>query len=183
MHLTLVSADPECHHAIDEVANLLNGHVTVVARAHHLYDSPGDLILWHVTESSAAIATHLAAFGRPIVLLVTRQQLGPLGGPLLREPLPSFEITALGSLSVCPRCYRPPAYCAARLLDWTTDMVWLCVPNPIALLCHKAALFCPLKCRTATIRRPNPPMQPTPLCGPKIGAILNAGIGPMAFPI
>ncbi len=90
MHLTLVSADPECHHAIDEVANLLNGHVTVVARAHHLYDSPGDLILWHVTESSAAIATHLAAFGRPIVLLVTRQQLGPLGGPLLREPLPSL---------------------------------------------------------------------------------------------
>ncbi len=26
-------------------------------------------------------------------------------------------------------------------------------------------------------------MQPTPLCGPKIVAILKAGIGPAAFPI
>jgi hypothetical protein len=32
----------------------------------------------------------LATFGRQIVLLVTRPQLGPLGGPLLREPLPSL---------------------------------------------------------------------------------------------
>jgi hypothetical protein len=26
-------------------------------------------------------------------------------------------------------------------------------------------------------------MQPTPLCGPKIGAILKAGFGPTVFPI
>jgi hypothetical protein len=31
---------------------------------------------------------------------------------------------------------------------------------------------------TGTTRRPNPPMQPTPLCGLKIGAILKPGLGP-----
>jgi len=31
--------------------------------------------------------------------------------------------------------------------------------------------------------RPNPPMQPTPLRGPKIGAFLKAGFGPTVFPI
>jgi hypothetical protein len=31
--------------------------------------------------------------------------------------------------------------------------------------------------------RPNKPIQPTPLCGPKIVAILKRGFGPKAFPV
>ena len=30
---------------------------------------------------------------------------------------------------------------------------------------------------------PNKALEPTPLCGPKIGAILEAGFGPSVFPI
>jgi hypothetical protein len=37
--------------------------------------------------------------------------------------------------------------------------------------------------RTRSGGRPNPPMQPTPLRGPKIVAILKVGFGPIAFPI
>jgi len=33
------------------------------------------------------------------------------------------------------------------------------------------------------VTRSNMPMQPTPLCGPKIVAILKAGFVPRAFPI
>jgi hypothetical protein len=44
----------------------------------------------------------------------------------------------------------------------------------------RAALSCILP---AFLGPPNTPIQPTPLGGPKIGAILKAGIGPTAFPI
>jgi hypothetical protein len=36
--------------------------------------------------------------------------------------------------------------------------------------------------RLSRFTPPNPPMHPTPLRGPKIAAILKAGIDPTAFP-
>src|SRR5262245_10797286 len=91
MQLTLISTDRHCQQAVYKAAKLLNAQVTIVADAHDIQMDPGDIILWHLTDSSDAIAVHLLSFGRPLVLLVTRQQMGRLGGgSLLRDPLPSL---------------------------------------------------------------------------------------------